>query len=235
VEIPNKMDYKPFFVFSMEAIKPTDVKTLENFQKSTFDIDKIVKEAGNLKLQSSLRKELEAEFANPSDEFVKIMAKRVYTGNITSAIKENVSRLLVATISTLVRDMVTDRLSSALNASAPKAPQDADEIELVEDDIITTEEEVAGFRIVQAIASRLIDPKRVVIRDKKSYCGVLLDNNNRKPIVRLRFNSESSKYVGTFISKDETLNGVSDVTDLYKYASQIEGRIQELEGLAAVK
>jgi hypothetical protein len=94
VEKPNKMDEKPFFSFSMDAIKSTDVKTLEKFAKATFDIDKIVQEAGNLKVQSLIRKELEREFAEPSEEFVSMLARRVHEGRITPAVKESFSKLL---------------------------------------------------------------------------------------------------------------------------------------------
>ncbi|MBL8553266.1 MAG: type I restriction enzyme HsdR N-terminal domain-containing protein [Phenylobacterium sp.] len=230
IEVPNKMDDKPFFTFSMDAIKPTDVKTLENFAKASFDIEKIVKEAGNLKLQTVLRKELEREFAEPSDEFVKMMARRVYTGNVTAAIKDNTAKLLVSTIATMVRDMVTDRLSSALNASTPKPSEAAGEPAPTEEEIITTQEELSGFHIVQAIASKLVHPKRVVMRDQKSYCAVLLDDNNRKTIARLHFNAATAKYFGTFVEKDETRHLISDLTDIYQHAAKIEKRLKELEG-----
>ncbi|HEX3888216.1 MAG TPA: type I restriction endonuclease [Phenylobacterium sp.] len=228
IELPNRMDSRPFFTFSMDAIKPTDVKTLENFVKSNFDIDKIVKEAGNLKIQSLLRVELEKEFANPSDDFVKLLAKRVYSGNVTAAIKDNTAKLLTSTIDTIVRDKVTERLSSALNASTPK-PVDVAETPEAEGEIITTEEEISGFRIVQAVASRLVDPKRIIMRDQKSYCGILLDDNNRKTVARMHFNGLTKKYFGTFVSKDESLHLISDLTDIYTFSKDIEKRLRELD------
>ena len=229
IEVPNKMDDKPFFSFSMDAVKPTDIKTLENFTKATFDIEKITKEAVNLKVQSLLRRELEREFSTPSDDFVRLLARRVYSGNVTAAIKDNTAKLLVSTISTMVRDMVTDRLSSALNASSPKPSEVAGEEPPTEEEIITTQEELSGFHIVQAIASRLVHPKRIVMRDQKSYCAILLDDNNRKAVARLHFNSATAKYVGTFVEKDETRHSISDLTDIYQYASQIEARLKELD------
>src|SRR4051812_3190172 len=39
--------------------------------------------------------------------------------------------------------------------------------------------------------------KRVVMRDVQSYCGILLDDNNSKPICRLYFNS-AKKAIGLF-------------------------------------
>lgn len=230
VEKPNKMDDKPFFSFSMDSIKPTDVRTLEKFTKATFDIEKIVQEAGDLKLQSLLRKTVEKEFAEPSDEFVRLMASRVHEGRLTVAVRDTFARMLASTISTIVREMVSERLSSALSASAPEeAPTSISSISAATDEVVTTPEEMSGFLIVQAMASRLVDPKRVVLRDAKSYCAILLDDNNRKPLARLHFNALKAKFVGTFIGKDEQRQQIAELTDLYKLAPQLEARLRELD------
>lgn len=229
VEAPNKMDDKPFFTFSMDTLKPADVKTLEKFAKSTFDIEKIVQEAGNLKLQSLLRKEIEKEFADPSEEFVRMMASRVYDGRITSQVREQFTKLLVNSIATLVRDLVNERLSTALNASNPSIP-DVDAVNDEEEgEVITTSEELSGFHIVQAIASKFVHPKRIVMRDAKSYCAILLDDNNRKSIARLHFNGITTKYVGTFEGKDEQRHLIGDITEIYQLAPLIEQRLKELD------
>lgn len=229
VERPNKMDDKPFFTFSMAALKSADVKTIEAFSKAAFDIERIVKEAGNLKLQSLIRKELEQEFAEPSDEFVGMLAKRVHDGRVTSAVKDNFGKLVVASIASLVRDLVNDRLSSALNASAPQEPGEANGADVGDIGISTTAEEVSGFHIVQAIASRHVDPKRIIMRDAKSYCAILLDDNNRRTLARLHFNGITTKYLGTFKAKDEERHLLGDLTDIYKFEKQLSARIAELE------
>lgn len=61
----------------------------------------------------------------------------------------------------------------------------------------TTAEEMQAYYIVQAILAQMVDPERVILRDQKSYCSVLLDDSNRKPICRLWFNT-SQKYIGLF-------------------------------------
>ncbi|CAN7304303.1 type I restriction endonuclease [Brevundimonas sp. LjRoot202] len=230
VERPNRMDDKPFFTFSMAALKGGDVKTIEAFSKGTFDIDRIVKEAGNLKLQSLIRKELEHEFAEPSPEFVGMLAKRVHDGRVTSAVKDNFGKLVVGSIAALIRDLVNDRLSSALNASSPKEDGQAEGGAEVDDiGVFTTAEEISGFHIVQAIASRHVDPKRIIMRDAKSYCAILLDDNNRRTLARLHFNGITTKYLGTFKAKDEERHLLGDLTDIYKFEKQISARIAELE------
>jgi hypothetical protein len=95
-EQPNRMDDKPFFVFSLDAIRKSDIPTLERFTAADFSVDAIVAEAGRLKFQSLLRIELEKEFAAPSEEFVRLMAGRVQSGRVTSTIKEQVQASLIS-------------------------------------------------------------------------------------------------------------------------------------------
>lgn len=232
IEQPNKMDEKPFFVFTMDGIRRDDPATLERFSRSQFSIEAILAEAGRLKLESQMRIELEKEFASPSDEFVKIMAARMQLGRLTASVREQFQPVLAASIAALIRDKVTDRLTSALNVANP-APLPIDEGQSDDpsegDGVITTEDEISGFRIIQAIAARHIDPKRVVIRDSKSYCAILLDDNNRKSVARLHFNSMTTRYAGTFVGKAETRHPIAALTDLYKLESAIVARLQELE------
>lgn len=227
IEKPNKMDSQPFFTLSLDTLRKADVRIVEGFTKANFDIDAIVREASNLKLESLVRKELESEMATASEEFARLIAKRVYSGQVTAQVKDNFTRLIANSFSAIVRDHVNDRLTSALNASA--VPELDDNTTAPTGEVITTEEEVSGFRIVQAIASKLVDPKRVVMRDAKSYCAVLLDDNNRKSLARLHFNGLTTKYVGTFEGQAETRNQISELTDIYKLAAQLEARITELE------
>jgi hypothetical protein len=233
VERPNKMDDRPFFTFTLDSVKAADLRTIEKFSKNAFDIDKIVQEAGLLKLQSLLRKEIEKEFSEPSEDLIRIFAGRVHDGRLTPAVKENFGKMIATAISTIIRDHVTDRLSSALNASNPPIPDAEDSVEETnEDGVITTQEEISGFHIVQAIASKHVDPKRIVIRDAKSYCAILLDDNNRKTIARMHFNGITTKYLGTFVGKDEQRHLISELTQIYQLSDHIEARLKELDGVA---
>jgi hypothetical protein len=231
IDNPNKMDDKPFFTLDMDGLKKGDVRTLANFTKGNFNIDTIVAEAGTLKMQSLVAKELEKEFAEPSEEFIRLVANRVHEGRITSSIKESFKSLIVASVNSLIRDKVNERLTSALQASNPMdADDDAPPATLETDGVLTTQDEIDGFNIVRAIGSRAVDPSRIVIRDAKSYCAILLDDNNRKTIARLHFNSPTARYVGTFSGKNEERHSVNGPVDLYKFEKAISARIGELEG-----
>lgn len=175
---------------------------------------------------------MEKEFAQPSDEFVRLIAGRVHEGRVTLAVKENFAKLLSNAISTLVREMVTDRLSSALHASNPDGDESSG-MERGTELVVTTEDELSGYRIIQAIASKLVNPKRVGLRDAKSYCAVLLDDNNRKTVARLHFEGITKKYLGVFSGKDETKHLITEPADIYKFMPQIEARLREVDSGAA--
>lgn len=143
--------------------------------------------------------------------------------------KDNFTKMIASSISTIIRELVSERLSSALHASNPSIVEaDGPEGEPDEDGVITTPEEISGFHIVQAIASKLVDPKRIVIRDAKSYCAILLDDNNRKTIARMHFNGITTKYLGTFVGKEEQRHLLPELTHIYQLSNHIEARLQEL-------
>ena len=66
---------------------------------------------------------------------------------------------------------------------------------------------------------------KVTMRDSKSYCAVLYDDNNRRPICRLHFN-RAQKYLGIFDeNKEEIKKPIDDITDIYKYQDEIIGTL----------
>ncbi|QSB45573.1 type I restriction enzyme HsdR N-terminal domain-containing protein [Tsuneonella flava] len=225
IDSPNRMDEKPFFTLDLDNVKKTDHRILQSFTKNTFDIDKIITEAGKLKLQSLVYKELTKELSEPSEEFVRMIASRVQPGRITASVKETFEGLIVASASALVRDRVNDRLTSALQGNGEEDPEPASSDDC---EIVTTAEEIEGFNIIRAIGARKVDPARIGMRDAKYYCAVLLDDNNRKTIARLHFNSATARYIGTFSGKGETRNAVSEPLDIYKFEEAILDRLTEL-------
>lgn len=63
--------------------------------------------------------------------------------------------------------------------------------------IVTTEEEIEAYYIVKSILRNHIQAERVTFRDAQSYFAIFCDDNNRKPICRLYFNT-ANKYIGIF-------------------------------------
>lgn len=223
---PNRMDKRPFLSFELTDLDQTAISELSKFRKSVFNIEDILKTAENLKYVSALRNEFRNELTEPSDELVTLFARRVYAGRMTAGTLTQFGSLVKRSFSEVLRNRVNARLSSALqhNFKEPAAEPDEDV-----DEIETTEVEWDGFRTAVAIASKVIDPSRISIRDQKSYCGILVDDNNRKPLVRLWFNSSKTKYLGLFDGEIEEKVPVDGPVDLYKYAERIRSTAQRYQ------
>ena len=58
------------------------------------------------------------------------------------------------------------------------------------------------------------------MRDNQSYCGILLDDNNRRPICRLHFN-QKKKQVSFFDTGKEEKVALDGNNRLYEFASRL--------------
>ena len=190
--------------------------------------------AGELKSLRELRKAIGEQFDDPGEELVRLFYKTVNPGrSFTSNAREQFTGLVRRAMQQFVSERVNGRLRHALERETGAAETDepAEAAEVAPDaGIETTEEEIEGYHIVKSIARQAVAPERVVHRDTKSYMGVLLDDNNRKPICRLRFNA-SQKYIGLLdADKNETRHAVETLDDLYKFADQIREAAERYAG-----
>lgn len=233
-DMPNRMDEKPFLVFDLLDIDRTLIPELQKLSREAFDLESVVSSAEKLKFISGIRRIIATEVKEPSDEWVKFFVGRLYEGRTTQRIIDQFRPLVTDALNQYVGDQVNSRLKTALGDDSggsgtatptpPKPetqPTDAPVTDPVESDAMTTEEEVEGFNIVRAIACSEVDPERIYYRDGKVYFAILLDNNNRKPLVRLHLNGKSVKFVTTFENgKDGTRRDIDSVVDIYKVASE---------------
>ena len=71
--------------------------------------------------------------------------------------------------------------------------------------------------IVKAICRKKVDISRIVYRDAQTYFSILLDDNNRKPICRMYFNT-ATKYVATIDeNKKDVKHVIETLDDIYNY------------------
>lgn len=98
---PNVKDDTPFFEFSMEHVTAEIVEEIKRFAKENFDLKKILPRAAELKYTKGIKRELATEWANPSKKVVKLLAARVYTGNLTQAVLDQFTQLNVLCVSGL--------------------------------------------------------------------------------------------------------------------------------------
>lgn len=232
---PNIMDSKPFLRLDLLDIDPYALPELKKLTKDTFDLDSVVAAAEELKYVSAVKSEIAQQFKEPDPEFVRLFAAKVYDKTLTQKMREFFKPVTEKALKQYINDRVNDRLKSALGDQGPAipaaptvevAPADP-EAKVVDKAPVTTEEEYEAYLIVRAIVASEVPLARVTQRDTQSYFGVLLDNNNRKPICRLHFNSQTSKYLGLFDgNKDQTRIKVSSPEDIYQYADQLRATVR---------
>ena len=152
---------------------------------------------------------------------MKLLTCQVYSGRLTANVVEEFSDLVKKAFTQYISEKVNDRLNSALNTEVEKQKEELIIQEEPASKVDTTEEEMEGYNIVLAILRRKLPKDRVVHRDTQSYFGILLDDNNRKPICRLHLNG-GVKYISLFDSnKKETKEKIESVDDIYKYEKQL--------------
>ncbi|WP_217178851.1 type I restriction endonuclease [Streptomyces sp. AC495_CC817] len=238
LDAPNRMDAKPFLVLDLLDIDATLVPELQKLSKESFDLDSIISAAEELKYVGALKREIGAQFREPSDEWIKFFATRVYEGSYTQKVRQQFTGLVGKAAQQFLTERVNDRLKNALRAGAPVdeevelSPSSA-EVAVADLDrdteIETTLEELEGYQIVKAIACGVVKPQRIVQRDSKSYFAVLLDDNNRKPIARLHFNGKQ-KYLGLLdTEKVETRHPIADIDDIYAHADAIREAVSRYQ------
>lgn len=245
LDAPNKMDSKPFLVLDLCDIDTTLIAELQKLSKTEFDLDSIINAAGELKYVGQIKRAIAGQFKDPSDEWVRFFTNRVYEGAYTQKVREQFTPLVAKAAQQFLNEQVNNRLTTALGAGSVPAPispedipvesiksQDAAEEDLreSEDGVVTTVDEISAFHIVRAIICNQVELSRITYRDAKSYCAVLMDDNNRKTIARLHFN-RGQKYVGILDDeKKETRYPIDSLDQIYGLSDELRGVVDRLNG-----
>jgi len=227
LDSPNKMDDKPFLEINLLEIKEPHIGEIKRFTKGSFDPDGLASAAIELKYVKEIKQILAEELTNPSEEFVKYFAKRVYSGLLNKNAREKFTPLTKKAFNQFINDIINERLKSAMTEEVPTVkPNDGNDSDIEKPDdntgIVTTDDEREGYYIIRAILHEIVDPDKVNIRDNKSYCAILFEDNNRKPICRLYFNSKQ-KYLGIF-NEDKNMEKmpIESLKEIYGFSGTLK-------------
>lgn len=239
LDAPNKLDESPFLIVHMSDVALHVASDLKHLAKETLDIEAALASAENLKYTRSFTRRLKNEFESPCDDFVRFLSSDLYPGKFTKGVMDRMRPLVRRALSATLVDLVSQRLDPSGTARAAAISHDDERAEVKPqatakedsadtDEVVTTVDELAGFFFVKSMLRDQLDLDRVVGRDVRSYFGILLDDNNRKPICRLWFNGRT-KYLGVFDSdKKETKLPIDRPEDLFKYEAQIKDSLSQV-------
>ena len=183
---------------------------LEIFSRERFSDEKLSGFVDELKYRTAIREKLLCEFTYPSDEFVTLIVKGVDSSRLTKYKRRKFKRLIGKELDAILSNVVVDYREK-------------------DNPVITTPEEIEGFYIVKSILSEIIDADRIAIRDRQSYCAILLDDNQNYTICRLYFNDLDNLAVAFFDSMQKAKSGsrieekiaISKVSEIYDYREKL--------------
>jgi hypothetical protein len=248
LDAPNKMDAKAFFEFNLLDFRDEHIDELKKFSKSAYDLNNILTTANELKYTRAIALVLGEQLRHPSEEFIKLVVSHVYTGRMTQPIREQFAQFITLAFNQVINERITGRLKTALagetslpvsilsvnsNGVPDEEGTSGDDVE-VTGTVVTTDDEIEGYFIIRAILREVVNVKRVVMRDVQTYCGILLDDNNRKPICRLFFNS-TQKYIGFLEEGRLERIPLESLDDIYKHADRLKTTVNTYETKAPVQ
>ena len=241
----NVMDKSPFLEIDIMSLDARDMNALGHFAKHTFNVDEARSAAANMKHIHGIKNYLAASYAQPDPDFVRLLAKKVYDGVIRQSRFDHFEGLVKLAFQGFVNDKINDTLQRA--SDIPNTVGNEDELIAAavdgqaDDTRATTPltqkrspssrqfEELEAYELVRTLVSDVVDPERVHMRDTKSYCGVLLDNNNRRPICRLWFNATTVKYLGLLDEeRQENRVAIESIDDIANYGSELREAVRRL-------
>ena len=249
LETPNVMDDTPFMEIRITQMENRDFNNLKHFAKETFDVEQACAAAASLKYINGMKAYLNDAYQQPDDEFVRLLAKSVHPGPLTTNKKAMFTNLSRVAFQAFVNDRISSTLQKASDIAANLSEDDEDDEEHLVDStgapekgIITTAEEVEAHELIRKILEPVVDPERVTMKDTLSYCGILLDNNSRRQLVRLHFykNTKHIRVMNQVVpvgsgrpgtkrwGEQKTINTVEDIV---QYSEEIrENTLGYLEG-----
>lgn len=195
IEKPNLMDDKPFMSLDMANLDVSVYPSLKRICKDKFNVDNLVESAKKLKYLSQFKSIISDEMDSPSDDLTTVFGHRITDSLINKNRRDEFRPLIQQAFQSIVNEKVQNKLNNAINnvqgaQNDDSASRDViTDINVVDDDddngIFTTDMEWEVFHIVQSICCEIVPASRICIRDKKMYCNILLDDNNRRCIAKI--------------------------------------------------
>lgn len=229
LERSNILDQTPFLEIDLSKPQNINYDELAKFSKSLFNVENISATAKELKTINAVREALDKELTNPSEEFVRCIFEKIQIpnkGNFTSTIKKELPQKVKDAIENIINNKVQAKLTEALaqinkksEELAPKAEENIG--------IETTQDEIDAHNIIKAIASEITNPARIKIRDAKSYCAILFDDNNRRPVCRLLFNDLSKKSIILFDADSEENVKIGELNEIFSLRPRLLATIKK--------
>ncbi len=130
LDAPNKMDAAPFFKFDLLSYDDNDLRELEKFHKTNFSIDNIKAAAASLKYLRGAMNFIEAQWANPDEEFVRMVAKGFYEGQLRTSVVDGLKPIVRRAFDDVFRQRALKRIDVAFDGGGEPELEPVDETKI---------------------------------------------------------------------------------------------------------
>lgn len=230
LEEKNKMDEMPFLELNLLDIDDFKIAELKKFSKQTFDIDTIFSTASELKYTKLIKDYLNKEMQAPDDDFVRFIINSFYNGVKTQNVVDRFRPIVKKSLNQFVSDFMNDKIKTLLNENNDTEEVEESEIvepvEVSENGIVTTKEELEAFEIVKEILSEVVEPADITYKDVQTYFGVLYKGNIRKWICRLYLDKKKSIVISDD-DKNEVRYYIDNIEDIKQYADELKNSVKK--------
>lgn len=218
------MDDEPFLKFDISRSSDrlaTDIRVL--LREEVIGVTPRMREAALFRQMVAV---LDQQFVTPEGDFVRWLAGRVGDEPSSPAedrqFRERTRRALNEVVHTRLRVALHEMTGRAVTTGAvPAADRDPSSAVRARDGIVTTIEEIKAHAIVQSILNDVVDPNRVVLHDAPTYCSILLDGDEARPICQLQLSDEHWSLLAYDRSGYELRWQLQGLDDIRKYAHHL--------------
>ena len=243
LEKQNIMDEKPFLVVNMLELSDADIEQMKKFHKSYYNEHDILSTAQELQITIQIKDLLNKNFQQPDDEFTRYFVKCLNDWKSSSKLIEQYRPILKKSITSVINDIISDRLNVAMKSEEDCKPKQSEEqsasdmpaeetvkelpdgvvFQDKEKGIVTTQEEIDAYNIVRSILRQYVDVKRIQYNDYKSYFTINLDGSTWWWICRLHLGKRKKQIC---VPKDKYASNewieISSIDDIFKYANNLK-------------
>ncbi|MGL4882363.1 MAG: type I restriction endonuclease [Waterburya sp.] len=235
IEKSNVMDDKAFFEFNMLNFSDSDVNELKRFSKSTFDLNELSDVAQNLLYTKEIKRIMAEQLAEPSPDFVKFFASKVYSGKMMATVVEKFTEITKRSLKEFINERITDRLKSAIDLPESTTESSSSDnlsnkkLEIIDDTVddenTITQEELEAFYIIKSILRESIESQQIKYKKTKSYLGINLNDKVTKTICRLYVNS-NKKIIGIIdTTGKEVKQSINNLEEIYLVNQNLKDRV----------
>lgn len=216
---PNIMDSQPFFILDMENLSEQSVKYLDFFIKSNLDIENILDTANDLKYVNLVKAIFNELLNAPTDEFIKFLLNSgIYDGVKNQKTIDKFRPIIKKGLN----QFINEKMSSKFKATLSQEEEPIDDMEDEETNkIVTTFDELNAYAIVKSILRKDIECNRITYRDTENYFGILLDDNNRKWICRIKLDTAKKHIIISDDEKKGIRYDIENLDDIYRLENEL--------------